>query len=190
MMMGMMGGMGGGFGGPGAAAGGLGGGFGAAKGLTVSTDSIIATLSPEHNRILAYSAETGSGRAYRAPRDTKVAPVTSGGVLAVQADGPKVTELAAYDPKNGTWYKVELKEPAQGKVDPLLGGNLVAYSVGNRAYAFSAVADRWDVLELEKDAVATPVVSNRFIAVEHDGRLYVFSAKTGQWSEVDPKTDT
>jgi hypothetical protein len=75
------------------------------------------------------------------------------------------------------------------RVVPVVVGGLVAYGAGRHAYAFSAQADKWDVLELEDGANAVPIVHPTHITVEHDGRLFVFSAKQGVWNEATPNED-
>ena len=201
-MGGGMGGMGGGMGGMGGGMGGMGGGVGGMGGMGrgrtdakdrlnyISTGQLIVVASPEGNTVTAYSTETGKAKSLRLTQgnDTKlkVVPILSNGLAALYLKGPKITRLAAFSLLDGTWYSQDLREPAQEAV-PIVQGNLAAYSLGRRLYAFSSLANRWDLLELPEGAVATPIVGEDAITCEHEAHLYVFSRKTGRWEDIDTR---
>jgi hypothetical protein len=151
--------------------------------------TMIATVSPNRDRIVAYSTHSGASKAYRAPKGVRIVPITSQSVIALDMTGEEIAQVAVFSAKTSKWYPIDLKEPARRQAQPIVGEGLVAYYVGRRAYAFSDEAERWDVLELSEGAVAVPIVSSTYATVEHDGRLYVFSAKTGTWAEASPKDD-
>ena len=113
-------------------------------------------------------------------------PIVSQGVATLSLKGPKVTRVAAFSVHDGTWYAQDLREPVDEAV-PLVGRSMAAYCIGRRIYAFSAVAKRWDVLELPEGAVAEPAVGDDAIICEHNGHLYVFSVKTGKWEDIDTR---
>ncbi len=196
--MGAMSGMAGMGGMPGGMAG-MGGGMGAMDpGHTnakdrlnyISTGQIIVVASPEGNTVTAYSTETGKAKSLRLTKGNdiklKVVPILSNGLAALYLKGPKITRIAAFSLLDGTWYSQDLREPAQ-EAGPIVSGNLAVYSLGRRVYAFSSLANRWDLLELPEGAVPTPIVGEDAITCEHDAHLYVFSRKTGRWEDIDTR---
>jgi RNA polymerase sigma factor (sigma-70 family) len=189
-----MGGYGGGMGGM--PMGGFGGGMvmGGAGGKNrpryMQTDQLIVVSSADGDRVTAYSTETGKARSLRLAknRDSKfeVAPVLSQRLAALYLKGPNITRIAAFSVLDGTWYAEDLREPA-AEAAPIVSQSIAAYSIGRRVYAFSALARRWDVLELPAGVVAQSVIGNDAIICDHDDHLYVFRAKTGKWEDIDTR---
>jgi RNA polymerase sigma factor (sigma-70 family) len=144
----------------------------------------IITLQPKGtNRLLAHSAETGRWSAYTLPQGVTATPLLTGDLLAPHFQGESIPQLAVFSAKHGHWTIHGLDEPAQGQALPLVSNSLVAYAIGPRVYAYSAEADKWDVLELKEPA--QPSVDPFRVFVESGGKLAVFSLKTGTWSVFD-----
>jgi RNA polymerase sigma factor (sigma-70 family) len=189
---GPIGSFGGGMGGIGGPMGGMGrGGVGAKdRPRYIQTSQLIVVSSPEGDTVTAYSTETGKAKPLRLAkaRDTKlkVVPIVSQGLAALYLKGPKITRIAAFSVLDGTWYPQDLREPVD-QAGPIVGTSLAAYGIGRRIYAFSPVAQRWDVLELPEGAVAKPALGTDAITCEHNGHLYVFSVKTGKWEDIDTR---
>ena len=67
---------------------------------------------------------------------------------------------------------------------PVLGEQIVVYSLGRFVYAFSTVANQWDVLELPVGAEAKTMVEPSTATVESGGHIYDFYATKGKWIEA------
>ncbi len=194
-MGGGMGGMGGGMGGMGGGMGGMGGRMGAVVGdpkrpQYIMSNQLFVVTSPEGDKATAYSTETGKAKTVRlfeakGPR-RRATPIVSGSVAAYYLKGPNITRLAAFSVTDGSWHTQDLREPAD-EATPIVGQSLVAYGIGRRLYAFSAIANRWDVLELAEGIKPQPVVGIDWVTFEHDGHLYIFSGKTGKWTDIDTR---
>jgi hypothetical protein len=113
-----------------------------------------------------------------------VNPILSGGLAALYLKGPGITRIAAFSKYDGNWNAQDLREPAE-EANPIVSGNMAAYRIGRRVYAFSTLAKRWDVLELPPGAVATVTVGSDAIVSPHGSHLYVFSSNTGTWEDID-----
>lgn len=164
------------------------GGGGAPAGSSAVMSSTITVVQPKgSDRIMAHSTETGVWKPYRVPQGVTATPIVTSDLLALQLEGENVTQLAVFTPADGAWSVRSLKEPTSGPVVPVSSGRLVVYTVGNRVYAFSGLAGRWDVLELE--APAPPTISTNRIFVESGGKLCIFSDTTGQWSIFDSNSE-
>jgi hypothetical protein len=156
---------------------------------TIESAQIIAVLSPTQNKIWAQSTQRGVWKVYQVPAGVKATPIVSQNVLTVMAQGPKIHQLAAFEPDAGDWVLQDLREPAEGKVLPIVGDAMVANTIGRFVYAFSAMSKRWDVLELPLGSTPLPTMSANYIKVEDGTRLHVFGARVGRWSSLDTKDD-
>jgi hypothetical protein len=176
---------------------GMGGAMGGAGGdpkwppYFMGTQLILVT-SPEGDKATAYSMETGKAKTVRlfGPGGPKrgAIPIVSSSVAAYQLTGPNINRLAAFSVTDGSWHTQDLREPTDNAT-PILSPSLVAYGIGRRIYAFSAVANRWDVLESPAGVKPQPIVSGQWVTFEHDGHLYVFSGKTGKWVDIDTRSN-
>jgi RNA polymerase sigma factor (sigma-70 family) len=180
-----------GVGGPGM--GGATGVFGAQRAANdqpryVQTEQLIVVASPEGDAVTAYSTETGKSKSLRLTNagDVKlrVIPLLSSGLAALDLKGPHIDRIAAFSKYDGNWYAQDLREPAE-KANPIVGATMAVYPIGRRVYAFSALAKRWDVLELPAGADAKVRVGLDAITCPHGSHLYVFSSKTGTWEDID-----
>jgi RNA polymerase sigma factor (sigma-70 family) len=154
----------------------------------VQTNQLIVVASPEGDAVTAYSTETGKSKSLRLTDagDLKhgVDPILSDGLAALCLKGPGITRIAAFSKYDGNWYAQDLREPAE-EATPIVGATMAAYPIGRRVYSFSALAKRWDVLELPPGAVATVTLGSDAIVSPHGSHLYVFSSKTGTWEDID-----
>jgi hypothetical protein len=153
---------------------------------------LILVTSPEGDKATAYSTETGKAKTVRlfeakGPKRGAM-PIVSSLVAAYQLTGPNINRLAAFSVTDGSWHTQDLRDPTD-KATPIVGQSLVAYGIGRHIYAFSAVANRWDVLELPAGVKPQPAVSFQWVTFEHDGHLYVFSGKTGKWVDIDTRSN-
>jgi hypothetical protein len=114
----------------------------------------------------------------------KIVPIEGPDVAAVMVSGPKVTRIAAANRLTGVWHTQELREPVK-MASPIVGPGVAAYGLGRYIYAYSASAQRWDVLELPKGSHATPIVGPNYVKVEVANHYYTFDCKTAQWNHVD-----
>src|SRR5262249_18962161 len=89
--------------------------------------------------------------------------------------------------QDSSWHVQELREPVE-TAEPVISDLIVTYSLGRFIYAFSAVVNRWDVLELPAGTTARPEVGVSGVTVEHDGHIYDFSAQKGKWHDLDVRT--
>ena len=125
---------------------------------TLESGKIIAVQSPGRDRIWAQSVETGTWQMYRVPQGVKATAILTPDVLALMMEGPEITQIATFDTVSGEWTPQDLREPAHGKVVPIVGQGLAVYAVGRHVYAFSAPAKRWGVLELAEGAKPYPML--------------------------------
>jgi hypothetical protein len=159
---------------------------------TLSNDSIVAAVPKDGRSITAMLVEIGDWQEYKAPEGTRIRPVLSNNVLAVQLSGDEVREIAALgtspravSPGNfrGTWVRQTLRAPARGEVSPIFATDLVYYEIGGDIYAFSATTNGWDTLHLEGAERPRILANGSKILVEQGDTLYVFAASHGKWSK-------
>ena len=91
------------------------------------------------------------------PKGVKATGILSDSVLTLMMEGPEITQIVAFDSASGEWLPQNLREPAKGRVIPIVAQDMAAYAVGRFVYAFSAPAKRWDVLELVEGAKPSPI---------------------------------
>jgi RNA polymerase sigma factor (sigma-70 family) len=153
-------------------------------------DFIVAS-SPAGDKVSLYYSLTRKTKAVRlfesseAPH--KIIPIFNQQVAALSILGPKVGRIAVFNYPDSSWHTQELREPVESAV-PVLGTQIVTYSLGRYVYAFSTQAKRWDVLELPEGAKPQAVVQTLTASVEHGGHIYDFDAKTGKWLDLDVRT--
>ena len=154
----------------------------------VMGNQIIVTTPTGDDQVTGYSLETGKPETIRlfpegGPRRRAI-PVVSSSVAAYDLTGPEITRLAVFCGDDGHWHTQDLREPTD-RATPVVGPSLVGYGIGRRIYAFSAVAKRWDVLELPEGTKPVFSLGFQWITHEADGHLHVFGAKTGKWADID-----
>lgn len=104
---------------------------------------------------------------------TVVVPESKDAVLALGSKG---------------WVKQKLDKQEGLEIVPVIAAGSAAVRYGDKIYAFSTRADRWDAVDLLPDSEAVPVVSHHMVSAR-DGDLYhAFALPTGRWSTVNLKT--
>jgi len=157
----------------------------------------IVMTSPKGDRVTCYDRGTRESKVIElAVPDGSVHTVTPmftqrQGILALNIRGPKISRIAAFTLAVGqqgeirdSWYPQELREPVD-QADVTLAFKTAAYVLGRHVYAFSAFANRWDVLELPAGSQAQLSDSQTEFKVEHGGHLYTFNALSGKWDDFD-----
>ncbi len=155
---------------------------------TFQSDDFVIVREPDGKKLASYSTETGQWTSYDIAKGTTVVPIYSAGVVALVVRGEEIGQIATYVPKIGQWYPIDLKEPGQGEVSPVVGASQAVYSIGHHAYAFSVQTRSWDVLELPKGVKPAPIMFNNRTTVETEDHVYIFSVKTGKWADYDVKS--
>ena len=80
------------------------------------------------------------------PKGSAVVPIGSAQLVALNVRGEEVKQIAAYLPRIGKWFPIDLKVSAKDGASPVVANGLASYLIGPRVYAFSASAARWDTL--------------------------------------------
>jgi hypothetical protein len=117
----------------------------------------------------------------------EIVPIDGGDIVALMLNGPKIRNIAVYDCAAGKWYPQVLKEVVAGQASPIVNERLVAYALGQRVYAYSSTARRWDMVELPENVPATPILYPNSASIESADQIYTFKAKTGTWEHADLK---
>jgi RNA polymerase sigma factor (sigma-70 family) len=150
----------------------------------------ILVISPQGNRLALYDPDTERTSTLslpvEGPAGQVVTPIWAGGVIALQIKGEKISLLAAFDVDHRRWLTHELREPVN-EATPLVAMNMAAYELGQYVYAFSAVASRWDTLEIPRDSKAHLglVAESASFTVRTSGHIFVFSQSSGKWRDID-----
>ncbi|MDG3006782.1 RNA polymerase sigma factor [Paludisphaera mucosa] len=173
----------------------------------VMPDFVIVPSSNGHV-LTGYSTKIGVAKTLRivpeGEADVKVVPIAGHSLAALHITGPAVKRIAAFSSSDGEWHSQDLLEPTE-KATPVIGPGAAAYKIGRRVYAFSATANRWDVLEWpegddepsppDEDSVAGvggfgsapqkfPAMSPESITCKTKHQLHIFSVKTGRWTSI------
>jgi RNA polymerase sigma factor (sigma-70 family) len=153
-------------------------------------DLIVATSS-QGDKMSVYYKQTGVSRPIRLFESNQpshqVVPIFNKKAVALSISGPKISRIPVFSFLDSRWQVQELREIVE-TASPLMGEQVIIYSLGRYIYAFSTIANRWDVLELPVGANAKVVVGAFTATVEHDGHIYDFSAEKGKWLDLDVRT--
>ena len=107
----------------------------------------------------------------------------------------------AFSSLTGQWSHQTLNEPASEAIchrlqfpvaasHPLLGSEWMIYTADHRAYAFSALSGKWEVLDMKQGATARASFGPSGTAlVNGEDRLYSFDPKTGRFQEIEAVDD-
>ncbi len=151
---------------------------------------LVVASSPAGDKVSLYHTITRKTKAVRLFESSepshKIFPIFHQQVAALSILGPKIGRIAVFNYGDSSWHTKELREPVE-LAHPVLSNQVVAYSLGRYVYAFSTVANRWDVLELP-GAKPQAVVDPSTASVEHGGHIYDFDAKHGKWLDLDVRT--
>ncbi|MGP0066320.1 MAG: hypothetical protein ACLQGP_22290 [Isosphaeraceae bacterium] len=152
-------------------------------------DKSVVVTSPAGDTVTFVDLETKKATSVRLSESketpVKVTPIWGSGVAALMLRGPKITRIAASNGLTGRWHTQDLREPVKGEATPIVGAGVVVYGLGRYIYAFSAEAERWDVIELPKGVRAWPIVGTNTVTAEIPGHIYTFGGKTGKWNDLD-----
>jgi RNA polymerase sigma factor (sigma-70 family) len=164
--------------------------------------SVLVSLAEDGSRITVYNLSLDTKTTYRAPEGTKIlAPVYSDTVIALQLEGPKIRELAVYnlsgsirgqpapapdgDPQPTPWSIYKLKEPASGKIEPIVGSRSVVIPAGKEVVAYATNLDQWDSVQLRSDPPPQLKMDGQTFSIV-DGSLYhILNTITGKWRTID-----
>ncbi|AMV36539.1 RNA polymerase sigma factor [Planctomyces sp. SH-PL62] len=167
---------------------------GSGKRSYLASPKMILVSSKDGHVVTGYSSETGGeARSIRlAPEGgakIKVTPYLGVSVAALALEGEAVDRIAVFSATDGEWHPYDLVEPTRSAM-PQIGAAAVGYKIGRRIYAFSFVANKWDVLELPEDGPDLLWANPETITYQSRGRLHVFSGKTGKWASIDVSNAT
>ncbi len=150
----------------------------------------------ERDRVAIIDSRSGTTFTFKDPGNIKkIVPVMSNNMVGLELEGPNVTEVVALNPISSAWLRQKLREPLiDGKVSPVVGQEMIYYSVGRSIYALGSQTTRWGVLDLKQ-----PLSPDKFqmkvmmtadsIIVPEDDMIHVFSPKTGEWTHMNTKDD-
>ncbi len=119
---------------------------------------------------------------YKSPKGVTITPVLQNELLGLVFEGPKITELAAFNTMSGTWSVHTLADPASGKVEPMIASDYILYPIGRRVYACTSFG-KWDSVEFKgKPVVADTPFGPSF---QDDSQLFAFDVRMGAWKRID-----
>ncbi len=157
--------------------------------LFTQAGDLIFAASSGGDKVVAHRIGTGESMSLRlhAPGDAPlvVTPLVGPISVSLLMEGPKIVRIAVFNLRDSKWYPQDLREPFAGKVYPIVGSDIVVYSLGRRAYAFSLRAQRWDVAELPDGASVQPIVSPGSATLRWKNHIYIFSSESGKWKYID-----
>lgn len=170
----------------------------APEGATVSatpsgfSDVLLECSGKNLREFAVYSAK--AGKILREPL-VKPASGTQGAVVGNQVigmtmEGGPIAQLTVFSVETGTFYTHKLKVPFEGAVAPMCAGPVTLYAIGNTFYAFSRVAEQWDILELPKDSgPPVPIIYNDKVTIATPKHVYIFRASSKKWLDINLEDD-
>lgn len=147
-------------------------------------------ISASGDKLVARDTQSGETATLEllasAEEPLRVTTLASSGLVALHIEGENIRKLAALSLSDGKWYPIDLVEPVQGKASPVASAEVVYYQLGRRLYAFSAKANRWDVLETPEGVSSFHSASNAALSLRYsNGSIHKFSAETGKWTHTN-----
>jgi len=104
-------------------------------------------------------------------------------IVAASTRGDKVV---AYNNKSGETRALRLEgDRVASQAIPIVGSDVVVYSLGRHVCAFSMLTKRWDVATLPEGSWGTPVVQAGSVTVTSKNHIYIFTSETGKWKHID-----
>jgi RNA polymerase sigma factor (sigma-70 family) len=161
---------------------------GAAKQIEIQMGSTIVLRSIDREdrvRFTAHNAASGESSTYRVPEGIIAVPIASESAVVLDLKGEGISVVAAYSPQANTWVVHPLAAQVDGHLVPIVSKGLAAIQDGHRVYAFSASAQKWDVIERAEGADGPPWMNNDYVLCEDEERVYVFGAQTGEWAAIE-----
>jgi len=156
----------------------------------------VFVKSAKGDRVAVFDRRTGESKLLELPVPEgsrhAVTPIMGSGILALDIRGAKISRIAVYtifeagDQRRGSWYPQKLREPVD-QARAMVTTECAAYVLGRFVYAFSAHANRWDVLELPVGShpQVSGVSGGDEFKVEYGSHLYTFNVLSGQWDDID-----
>lgn len=167
---------------------------------------LIGATSLAGDRISIHNPKTGRTQIlslFDSPEPRhKITPVFPGGkenhTVPLVIAGPAIKKVAVYwaansdfvTPKDDGWKVQDLREPLDGKLEPIVTNNIVVYAAGRHIYAFNPRKHSWEVLTLPPGPSTEGRIQVRdsFVSIEDNGHLYMFPDDRGKWSDLDTET--
>src|SRR5882757_4219496 len=87
-------------------------------------------------------------KVYRVPAGIQAIPIVNNDIVALQLNGEKISQVAAFSRKQGAWTIQDLKQPVDGPVSPVVSQGVAVSRAGRFLCAFSAQTGIWDVADL------------------------------------------
>jgi RNA polymerase sigma factor (sigma-70 family) len=152
---------------------------------------VIVVTSSKGDKISVYYNLTGESKPIRLFASNEpthnVVPNFNEQAVAPSISGPKIGRIPVFSCTDSRWHVQELRETVE-TAEPIISEQIITYSLGRYIYAFSTLANRWDVLELPVGANAKVVVGESSATLENDGHIYDFSVQKGKWADLDVRT--
>ncbi|MFO0947772.1 MAG: hypothetical protein U1D30_17925 [Planctomycetota bacterium] len=146
----------------------------------LTTQELHLVSDRDGNRFAACSHATGGWDLWSSPKEVKVIPVASQGVLTFEISGGEIRELVAFSPVTGRWHRIALKKPTTSKCLPIVSQGIACFHVDGNAYAFSPKTGKWDVTP-----AANPLtVAQRYVSFHDHDRFGLFSDESGRWDVI------
>jgi RNA polymerase sigma factor (sigma-70 family) len=160
----------------------------------------LGAIGEAITEVAAFSIKSGKWvrQVLTEPAQKDLYPVTTGHVAAYFIG----RHAYAFSSLTGQWSHQTLNEPASEAIChrlpyqlvavsyPLLGSEWMIYTAGHRAYAFSALTGKWEVLDMKQGATArASFVASGVALVNGEDRLYSFDPKTGRFQEIEAVDD-
>ena len=168
----------------------MGGPDGSKPWSTTLPGSKVMAVDPKRVRVTIFGSKTGTKESFHPAGEVLaltpiwMTPIWASEVLGLQLKGPKITQTAAACKDSDRWFVQELREPVSGEVTPTVVARGLAFRGGRFLYAFSAPAQRWDVVELKpaaEDKYPFTTITNECAVVTEGDTVHIFNFETGLW---------
>jgi hypothetical protein len=157
---------------------------------------IVVVSSPTFDQFRVFNKLKGEWSDYQLPKGMRGFPDLSQGSnsqLVLSLSGKSISEVSAYNAQTGKWSTRSVEPPflppsIHAGAGPRIIKNAVFYALGNRVFAYSFPAEKWDVVEFEPGAQPGNLISplNPFGVGYRDSKnLYVFDVNEGRWKRID-----
>lgn len=145
------------------------------------TSAAIDTISRNGSRFFAHGDLGGGWDRYDIPGKAKGQVVQTAFVATLELEGEEIVELAAFSPHRGRWCTIPLKQPVNGRIEPIVSSDMAVVHVDGWAYAFSPKQGTWDVVECH----VSPAASIGAVRIFEEDRFAIFRLESGRWDVLD-----